>query len=88
MCLLKCATVGRLGQKCAKGYPVYTGKIYAAKQRKDGKLQWVLDSYFGRSASAGYAPSKKLTEELICEAAKMGLPWKKGIKQWMEVKND
>lgn len=69
-------TVGRFGAKCANVgdflFPIWTGKVYVAKQRKrDGALTWRLDYTFGGCRS-GRNPSASFVEELEDQAE---YPW-------------
>ena len=74
----KVCTVGRYGSKCASHSAVFTGKIYEAKQRKDGVLVWSLVSTFGGTRTGNGSASNKFVAEL---KAKAEYSWVSGVKQ-------
>lgn len=74
----KVCTVGRDGAKCASHSAIFTGKIYEAKQRKDGMLVWSLVGTFGGTRTAKSRPSSKFVAELQAIAQ---YAWVDGVKQ-------
>lgn len=71
----KVATVGRHNNNCTNGYPIWTGKIYVAlRRKKDDKLTWRFDDFFGGSAS-DYGPSRRLIDALQIEALRLDIIW-------------
>jgi len=74
----KICTVGRYGSKCASHSAVFTGKIYEAKQRKDGMLVWSLVSMFGGTRTGKGVASNKFVAELKAKAEHQ---WVDGVKQ-------
>ena len=74
----KICTVGRDGAKCASHSAIFTGKIYEARQRKDGTLVWSLVAKFGGTRTGKGKPSCKFVAELKAAAQ---YSWVDGIKQ-------
>ena len=74
----KVCTVGRHGAKCASHSAIYTGKIYEAATRKDGKLVWLLVGTFGSTRTGKGRPSDKFVAELKAAAQHA---WIGGVKQ-------
>jgi hypothetical protein len=82
---MRIATVGRAGARCAQvgdfSFPIWTGKIYEAKQRQsDERWQWRLVTTFGGDRS-GYGVSKRFKRDLQDKAEDMGLAWVDGVSQ-------
>ena len=71
-------TVGRDGAKCASHSAIFTGKIYEAKQRKDGMLVWSLVGKFGGTRTGKSRPSAKFVAELKAIAQHA---WVDAVKQ-------
>ena len=74
----KVCTVGRHGAKCASHSAVYTGKIYEAATRHDGRLVWLLVDTFGGTRTGKGRPSDKFVAELKAVAQ---YAWVSGVKQ-------